>query len=206
MSTSTTYFGLVKPELTDAADITAMNENWDAVDEHLAKGGLINATSTDGINYTATAPWVKELYNGLEITVIPNMSSVQPNINLNLNGLGSKYVRMTLPFSSGNSGALATVNGWFSAGAPMTLRYHEKMNTWKSDLQRPSAQNLYGTVPVEGGGTGLEEVTTNSFLVGNGTEAMVEKTPIQARELMGITYGTDAPSGGKSGDIYFQII
>ena len=32
MSTTTTKFGLIKPELTDAADITAMNENWDKID------------------------------------------------------------------------------------------------------------------------------------------------------------------------------
>lgn len=35
MSTTTTNYGLVKPELTDAADITAMNPNWDAIDETL---------------------------------------------------------------------------------------------------------------------------------------------------------------------------
>ena len=35
MSTTTTNFGLVKPELTDVADITAMNTNWDIIDEAL---------------------------------------------------------------------------------------------------------------------------------------------------------------------------
>ena len=35
MSTQTTNFGLVKPELGDAADITAMNQNWDKIDETL---------------------------------------------------------------------------------------------------------------------------------------------------------------------------
>lgn len=33
MSTTTTNLGLIKPELTDAADITAMNENWDKLDQ-----------------------------------------------------------------------------------------------------------------------------------------------------------------------------
>ena len=32
---STTNLGLIKPELTDAADITAMNENWDKIDTEL---------------------------------------------------------------------------------------------------------------------------------------------------------------------------
>ena len=37
MSTTTKNYGLVKPELTDTADITAMNENWDKIDEELKK-------------------------------------------------------------------------------------------------------------------------------------------------------------------------
>ena len=35
MSLKTTNFNLVKPELTDVADITAMNPNWDAIDREL---------------------------------------------------------------------------------------------------------------------------------------------------------------------------
>lgn len=37
MSTTTTNYGFVKPALTDAADITAMNPNWDKIDDELAK-------------------------------------------------------------------------------------------------------------------------------------------------------------------------
>ena len=37
MSKTTTNFNLIKPELTDPADITAMNENWDKIDEQLKK-------------------------------------------------------------------------------------------------------------------------------------------------------------------------
>jgi hypothetical protein len=35
MSLKTTYYELVKPELTDVADITAMNQNWDIIDKEL---------------------------------------------------------------------------------------------------------------------------------------------------------------------------
>ena len=35
MSTKTTTYGLIKPELTDAADITAYNDNWDKIDDEL---------------------------------------------------------------------------------------------------------------------------------------------------------------------------
>lgn len=119
---------------------------------------IIAAHSDDGINYTAHLHGLGALYNGLEITVIPDKNSVQPAIKLDLNGLGAKNVRMTLPFTSGNSGALAVQNAWFSADAPITLRYHKKMDMWKSDLQRQSAQSLYGTVPIDSGGTGADNV------------------------------------------------
>lgn len=35
MSTTTTNFNLIKPELTDLADITAFNNNWDEIDKQL---------------------------------------------------------------------------------------------------------------------------------------------------------------------------
>ena len=34
MSTRTEKLGLIKPELSDPANITAMNENWDKLDQH----------------------------------------------------------------------------------------------------------------------------------------------------------------------------
>lgn len=47
MSTTTTNYGLVKPELTDAADITAMNENWDKIDEELKEHADHTHTASD---------------------------------------------------------------------------------------------------------------------------------------------------------------
>jgi hypothetical protein len=35
LSTTTPNYGLIKPELTDPANITVMNENWDKIDELL---------------------------------------------------------------------------------------------------------------------------------------------------------------------------
>lgn len=37
MSVKTTNLKLIKPELTDAADITAMNGNWDIIDEQIGQ-------------------------------------------------------------------------------------------------------------------------------------------------------------------------
>ncbi len=51
MSTTTTNYNLIKPELTDVADITAMNDNWDKLDQVIKENdvrGQINAHNTDG--------------------------------------------------------------------------------------------------------------------------------------------------------------
>lgn len=51
MSTTTPNLGLVKPELTDAADITAMNQNWDKIDVAL-KDCIEIPANADLDNYT----------------------------------------------------------------------------------------------------------------------------------------------------------
>lgn len=170
MSKYTDNFQLRIPESTDSADITQYNQNWEILESELSRPNRVyqatRVSYTESGNgsqndYMATVPGLTELYNGLTITIVPDVSSEDGSgmnnagVFLNVNNLGSKRVKMTLPFSSGNSGASATIAGWFSADAPMTLRYHEKMDCWKSDLQRQSAQTLYGVVPVENGGTGV---------------------------------------------------
>jgi hypothetical protein len=47
MSTQTTNLKLVKPELTDVADITAFNSNWDKLDEKFNSNGKIKSDSLD---------------------------------------------------------------------------------------------------------------------------------------------------------------
>ena len=50
MSTTTTNYNLIKPELTDAADITAMNSNWDTLDTKLKElnDSAIDPSTVDG--------------------------------------------------------------------------------------------------------------------------------------------------------------
>ena len=47
MSTTTDNFNLIKPDLSDAADITAMNENWDKVDERLGQNHIHSYTTLE---------------------------------------------------------------------------------------------------------------------------------------------------------------
>ena len=60
MSTLTTNYKLVKPELSDAADITAMNENWDKLDTEVKKkadlgdDGKVPSSQLPSLNYIPT--------------------------------------------------------------------------------------------------------------------------------------------------------
>ena len=61
MSTTTTNYKLVKPQLTDSADITAMNGNWDKIDTELKSratlgtDGKIPSSQLPAMNYIPTS-------------------------------------------------------------------------------------------------------------------------------------------------------
>lgn len=55
---------------------------------------------------------------------------------------------------------------------------------------------ISGVVGTERGGTGKDSVTAGSFLVGNGTGAMVEKTPAEVLTILGLPTVT-ADDNGK---------
>lgn len=162
MSTLTKNFNFFKPELHDPADITELNANWERIDTELASAGnrIVTATSTDGASYEAAVPYLDELYNGLEITVIPNMTSAVTNPTLNVNGWGAKNIR--LPLSGNTSATTVPANAnFYTKDKPVKLMYNAEYvpnGAWQTvDKQRTSASDLYGAVPVENGGTGAND-------------------------------------------------
>jgi archaellum component FlaC len=50
MSTLTTNYNLIKPDLTDPADITAMNANWDKIDNQLKSLSDDNASNNTALS------------------------------------------------------------------------------------------------------------------------------------------------------------
>lgn len=159
MSTTTTNFKFFKPELTDPADITELNENWDKVDAELASAGtrIVEAISTDGVTYTANVPYLTELYNGLEITIIPNMTSASKDVTLNVNGFGANKIRLPLGVNTSATVA-ANLPTFLGKDRPVKLMFDATtLNTgfWKTiSTYRTSATDLYGVTPIENGGTG----------------------------------------------------
>lgn len=136
-----------------------------AITEIQAKfnANIVTATSTDGVAYTATVNGITELYNGLEITIIPNTKSTSAAITLDINGLGAVPIRRPLSFSTFVATNIDSDRTYFlSADTPCRLMYHANYTTggiWlMAEKQKTSAQDLYGTVPIDGGGTGASTV------------------------------------------------
>lgn len=124
---------------------------------------IVAAASSDGVAFTATVPGVTELVNGMLVTIIPDVKSASTAITLDINGLGAKMVRLPLSF---NTAAMASpkLDTFFTAGRPVTVQYDANYlagGIFKVfEKQKTSAQDLYGTVPVESGGTGAQDAAT----------------------------------------------
>ena len=137
---------------------------------------LATASSTDGVAYTATIDGITSMYTGLTITIIPNLQSTSRTPTLNVNGLGAK--RMVMPINGSNTSSttqppviynddtpedelnskIAVASKWLTANKPVTVRYDGTY--WETDLVAQSASCLYGTVPIESGGTGANNAAS----------------------------------------------
>ena len=134
--------------------------------ENTAAAGVsvADATSNDGIAYTATVPGVTELYAGLEITIVPKVDSASTAITLDINGMGAKYIR--LPVST-NTAMLAQPEAetYFVESRPVKLMYDPKYagkGSWVVvGRQRQTGSDLYGSVPVQKGGLVIDNNTTD---------------------------------------------
>ena len=161
--------------------------------------GTYNATSTDGLAYTVTAEGVSALYNGLEITIVPNMANADGIVTLDVNGLGAHSIRLALSFNCSATNALK--GNYLAAGRPIKLKYDancnlgvQGMGAWIfADRQKTSAQDLYGSVPIQNGGTYANSETT----------AQHKKA---ALENLGISYGEELPTSGVEGQIFFKKV
>lgn len=77
MSKTTPNLGLVKPELTDMADITAMNANWDKIDAAIGANPQYVSYTLLASNWNGeTAPYTYNItgYDGKTVEVVEDMS------------------------------------------------------------------------------------------------------------------------------------
>ena len=122
---------------------------------------LIKATG-NGSAYTATIPNVTALKKGMIITIIPDTTSTATIPNLNVNGLGAKNIKQrittntSLTVGAGNE-------SWMIANKPVPLLFDGTQ--WVTITGRASAEDLYGTVPLNKGGTGVTTLEELKALV-----------------------------------------
>lgn len=180
MSTKTKNHQFIKLELTDPADITMINTNWDTIDEELTEleeqikisgTTIVSATSTDGVAYTAAVDGISELSVGLSLYLVPDKTTASTAPTLNLNGLGAKTIRRKLSMGTAST-SIGNTNAWLFTGKP-TLLVYNGANWIASELTQPCANDLYGTVPVDHGGTGATtavEALANLGIIISATE------------------------------------
>ena len=158
--------GAASDDLSNVEDAVFISKVADLVTPGVP---IVEATSTDGIAYSVNIEGVTELYNGMELIIIPNMTSKSKQTTLAVNGL-TRQLRMSIGgYNFGNSGTVAALDGWLGENYPVAIQYKEKFNNWQTITPRPSVSGLYGTVKVEQGGTGAT-------------------TPAEARENLGLSF------------------
>lgn len=123
---------------------------------------IVSASSDDGAVYIATVNGMSALTTGAKVTIIPSIASTSTTPKLNVNGLGEKTIRMPVTYNT-SATSVGAVESWLAKNKPVELTYNGTY--WiTTDLPRPSAQYLYGAVPVENGGTGA---TTEAEAIAN---------------------------------------
>lgn len=118
----------------------------------------VDATSSDGIAYTASVEGMTSIPDGAVISIVPNMDAADhEHINLNVNGLGAKYLQ---PMEIGKfdplSGGGVSYPKMLSRGRAYLLQYDESADVWVI-LSSPSGSVYYmsgtfgGTVMAKSG-------------------------------------------------------
>ena len=136
--------------------------------KQLDLGGIpIVTTEGTGSAYTATVDGLTELTVGAKITIIPHVVSAAYAPTLNVNGLGAKAIRMPVTYNTTSSSNGPTTT-WIAANKPVVVEFDGSY--WKTiSVPRPSAQYLYGAVPIANGGTGgtTVEAALNNLSIGS---------------------------------------
>lgn len=144
----------------------------------------IATTAGLGGQYTATIDGITELTAGLEIVIIPHVASGSTAPKLNVNSLGEVEIRRCLSNDAGHIELASDYTGWLPAGVPISLMYNGSY--WIiQNMSKPNADDLYGQLSVSKGGTGNTSLTRGSYLMGNDTNPVLTKTPVEVLEDIG---------------------
>ena len=157
------------------------------LEKAIASGAAIPIVTTggDATNYTAAVPGMDELKEGMTFIMIPHTTSNTTMPTLNVNGLGRLNLRQELSINNAATvpGAIPT---WLSAGFPCMVCYDGSL--WKVLITRPSANSIYGEVPVDKGGTGADNPEDARENIGAASENDVAQLESKLEQLESAIY------------------
>lgn len=108
-------------------------------------------TAGTGAAYTATVSGITSLTAGVSFIMIPHTNSTTTTPTLNVNSLGAKGIRMRSSSATGTA-ITAAITAWLASGRPVQVTYNGVY--WVTEVTRPAASDLSGTVAIASGGTG----------------------------------------------------
>ena len=129
-------------------------DNVDGLEELIDEAKIVGKgviTAGDSAAYTATVAGITALESGFSFIMIPHVTSTTVSPTLNVNGLGAKTLKTRVSGSTATTVAAATTN-WLGANMPVRVTYDGQF--WIAEMVRPNADDIYGTVKIENGGTG----------------------------------------------------
>lgn len=132
------------------------------------KGVLSGGT---GAAYTVTIEGIAALEAGLSFILIPHTVSTVAMPTLNVNGLGAKNIRRRVSNSTITTVTASSTN-WLGANKPIRMTYDGSF--WIADFTRPNANDIYGTVAIEQGGTGASTAESALTKLGAQKKATVD--------------------------------
>lgn len=121
---------------------------------------VVNATlNDDQTAFNATVPEITELYVGLELIIIPNISvpsNLSYRLGLNVNNLGIKEICCRDGHAAGSASNYVPYNPlkmtWMHSNVPTKVTYNG--SAWLVDMQTIEAGDIRGTFGISQGGTG----------------------------------------------------
>lgn len=184
--------GIIKADAAETTDIRPVRLGADG--KLYSSGVPIFTTSGTGIKYTANVPKITKLVDGMFVVMVPHVKSTTYAPSLEINNLGEHSIYRHVSSQTGYITA-AKYSNWLEANVPVLLMYTS--GRWVAcNFTKPTAEDLYGYVPVSSGGTGRARLTAGSYLVGNETSNVLLKTPSEVLDDIG---AIPAPATAKVG-------
>ena len=188
MSTKTPNYGLIKPELTDPANITMMNTNWDTIDTKLSNHAGVISTTRDTLSAHRTDP---SAHDDIRASVTQSLNDAKSYTDTKIAAIPSPDVSGQISTHNGDTSAHADIRNLISGKAD---KNHAHDNTYSPVSHSHTADSIGAVGKLEllseYAWSGTNPTSSNSALLG--TVKLTHDIIVVAIK------GTISKTGGKS--------